>query len=310
MLPSLLFAFLIAAPATAPGGFEQARATARSGHGDQAVAELLALGDDTRAQQLLCTVYVTMERFDEGIRTCEAVARANPSSSEAQLFLARAYGAKADHSGTFTGMKLVGKIRGAFEKAVELDPTSIEALSDLGEFYVSAPSIVGGGSDKATVLVDRLMKLSPARGYRLLGMIAQKNNNPTAAETALQKEIEQKHSPEAYVDLANFYAHVQQWDKASAAAVSAIRHDTHHGADSIDAANLLVKMNRELPTAEQACRDYLAGSDQTAEMPAFKVHSLLGLALTKQGNKTAAQTEFGAALELAHDYPPARKGAQ
>ncbi|ADV82670.1 tetratricopeptide repeat protein [Terriglobus saanensis] len=310
MLPSLLFAFLIAQPATASGGYEQARATARSGHGDQAVAELLALGEDVRAQQLLCTVYVTLERFDDGIHTCEAVARANPSSSEAQLLLARAYGAKADHSGAFTGMKLVGKIRGSFEKAVELDPTSVEALSDLGEFYVSAPGIVGGGSDKATVLVDKLMKLSPARGHRLLGMIAQKNNNLPAAEAEFQKEIEQKHSPESYVDLANFYAHEKQWEKASAAALSAIRRDTHHGADSIDAANLLVKMNRELPAAEQAYRDYLAGSNQTAGAPAFKVHTLLGLALAKQGDKAAAQSEFAAALELAHNYPPARKGAQ
>src|SRR6187402_804198 len=310
MLPSLFLALVVAQPPTTPGGYEQAQAAARSGRGDEAVTRLLALKNDARAQQLLCTVYVTMERFDEGIRACEAVARANPSSSGAQLLLARAYGAKADHSGTFTGMKLVGKIRGSFEKAVELDPTSIEALSDLGEFYVSAPGIVGGGSDKATALAPRLMKLSPARGHRLLGMIAQKNDNPAVAEAEFQKEIEQKHTPESYVDLANFYAHEKQWEKASATALLAIRRDTRHGADSIDAANLLVKLNRELPAAVQAYRDYLAGSNQTAETPAFKVHTLLGLALAKQGDKPAAQQEFTAALELAHDYPPARKGAQ
>ncbi len=310
MLPSLILALVVAQPLTTSGGYEQAQAAARSGHGDEAVRQLLALKNDTRAQQLLCTVYVTLERFDEGIRTCEAVARANPSSSEAQLLLARAYGAKADHSGAFTGMKLVGKIRGSFEKAVELDPTSIDALSDLGEFYVSAPSIVGGGSDKATALVAPLMKLSPARGHRLLGMIAQKNGNLPVAEAEFQKEIEQKHSPESYVDLANFYAHEKQWEKASAAALSAIRHDTRHGADSIDAANLLVKINREIPAAIRSYRDYLAGSNQTAGMPAFKVHTLMGLALAAQDNKGAAQSEFAAALELAHDYPPAQKGAQ
>jgi tetratricopeptide (TPR) repeat protein len=310
MLPSLILALVIGQAATASGGFEQARATARSGHGDEAVAQLLALGQDPRALQLLCTVYITMEKFDEGIRACEAAVSANPSSSEAQLLLARAYGAKADHSGAFTGMRLVGKIRGSFEKAVELDSTSVEALSDLGEFYVSAPGIVGGGSDKATLLVDKLMKLSPARGHRLLGMIAQKNNNLPVAEAEFQKEIEQKHSPESYVDLANFYAHQKQWEKASAAALSAIHHDVRHGADSIDAAKLLVKLNRELPAAEQAYRDYLAGSNQTAGTPAFKVHTLLGLALARQGEKAGAQREFAAALELAHDYPPARKGAQ
>lgn len=309
VIVSVLALILLSLPAKA-AEYDQAYAMATAGRGDDAVAQLRSLTGDPRAQALLCIVLLTMDRFDDSVRACEAAVRLQPSDGGYQLSLARAYGSKAEHSGVFTGMKLVGTIRRSFEKAVELEPTSVDAISDLGEFYVSAPGIVGGGTEKAQALVDHLMKLSPARGHRLQAMIAQKSGNNAQAESELHKEIAVKHSPESYVDLANYYAHLKQWQKAADAAQTAIGRDTRHGADVVDAARLLVKMNCELSTAQQAYRDYLAGSNQSIGTPAFKVHALLGELLQKQGDRAGARKEFAAALALVKDYAPARRGAQ
>lgn len=301
----------LCAPAYA-ATFKEAFEFAQAGRADDAMAALKSVlatsPSDDRAQSLLCTVEVTLEKYDDAIRACETATRIAPASSKYQLALARAYGAKADHAGALTGMRLVGKIRDAFQKAVQLDPVNVEAMSDLGEFYVDAPSIVGGGTDKAKTLVPKLMIANSARGHRLLGMIATKDGDAATAQAEFEKELAIGHTPEAYVDLANFYSKRKDWSKAATFAVEAIHRDTQHGPDSVDAANILVRLSRNVDVAQQAYRDYLASSQQSAGVPAFRIHTLLGQTLLHQGDKAAAQKEFSAALALAHEYGPAREG--
>ncbi len=101
-----------------------------------------------------------------------AVANA-PSSSANQMWLGRAYGMKASRV-LLTALPLAKKVRISFEKAVQLNGSDIEAMSDLGEFYVGAPGIVGGGLDKAAALADRMQPLSAEKAHRLRALIAQK----------------------------------------------------------------------------------------------------------------------------------------
>ena len=54
------------------------------------------------------------------------------------------------------------KVRTEFERAVELDPKNSEARADLAEFYIEAPSIVGGGKDKARAQAEALAGFDPA----------------------------------------------------------------------------------------------------------------------------------------------------
>ena len=68
---------------------------------------------------------------------------------------------------------LAKRARAEFEQAVSLDPRNGEALTDLGEFYTSAPGVVGGGIDKAQALVPQLEKVDPARAHILLARIAE-----------------------------------------------------------------------------------------------------------------------------------------
>ncbi|MEK6396497.1 MAG: hypothetical protein V4734_00290, partial [Terriglobus sp.] len=143
-----------------------ARTDAHNGRVDSAIA---AIGNakSADAQYLLCSLYESIEQRDHAIQACAAAASAEPNNSTYALELARTYGDKADHSGAFTGMRMVGRIRGNFEHAVQLDPSNVEALSDLGQFYVEAPGIAGGGTDKARDIVEKLKPLSAARSHRL-----------------------------------------------------------------------------------------------------------------------------------------------
>ncbi|WP_052200173.1 lipopolysaccharide assembly protein LapB [Terriglobus sp. TAA 43] len=284
-----------------------AKADAHNGRVDSAFAALgNAKGAD--AEFLRCGLYNSIEDIDHAIQACEAATAAAPNNSTYELELARMYGNKADHSGAFTGMRMVGKIRGAFEKAVQLDGSNVEALSDLGQFYVEAPGIVGGGTDKAKLLVTKLQPLSPARAHRLSAMIANKSHDDATTETEYKAALAAGHSPEAWVDLARFYRNRKQDDNAEKAALSAIQGDKEHGPDTLDAAKLLLQMHRSVPAAQAGLRSYLATPQEHVAFYA-QAHVLLGDSLKASGDNDGAQKEYAAALALAHNYEPARKAA-
>ena len=301
-------ALLVSCTAGRAQSLAAAKAEARVGKVDAAIAELSTAPKTPETHALLCSLDGSIEKWDEAVRECEAASAAAPTSSDYALELARAYGAKADHSGALTGLRMVGRVRENFERAVQLDPNSVEALSDLGEFYVEAPGMVGGGTDKARALVIRLQPLSPARAHRLAGMIAAKAKDDKTAEQEFKAATALAHTPEAYVDLAKFYRAHKQADRAAEQAKLALRHDAHHGPDSLDAATILLDLKLETSAAQDALRAYLQ-TPQSGVANYAKAHVLLGDSLRTAGDTAGAQKEYAAAVALAHDYERARKGA-
>ena len=289
----------------------QARALAHQGKADAAISQARAVAGSSprsfEAHELLCQLFRSTNHFDDAIHECEAARDLQSGNSNAELELARAYGAKADHAGALTGMRMVGRIRDSFEKAAQLDPRNVDALSDLGEFYVEAPGLVGGGADKARAIIAQLRPLSPARSHRLAGMLAAKSGDYATADAEFAAELAAAPTPEAYVDLAVYNRKRKNFAAAEANAVLAIQKDTAHGPDTIDAAENLLLLRRSLPIAQQGLLDYLAHDQRSVVLPAAHVHTLLGEILQAQGNNVAAQQQFQQALTLVADYEPARK---
>lgn len=302
LVAALLFVGIVEAQVPAA-----AKAAAHSGRVDEALTAIGSL-HSADADFLRCQLYSSIEQRDRAIDACEAAATATPTNSDYALELARAYGAKADHSGALTGLRMVGKIRGAFERAVELNGKSVEALSDLGQFYVEAPGMVGGGTDKARDLVTRLKPLSPARAHRLAAMLADKKNDDATAQTEYKAAVATAHSAESYVDLARYYRSHKQMAAAEEAARSAIQADKEHGPDTFDAASLLLEMRRNTAAGQAALRSYLA-TPQAGVAAYAHAHFLLGESLKASGDTAGARSEYAAALALAHEYEPARKAA-
>ena len=78
----------------------------------------------------------------------------------------------------------------------------------------------------------------------------------------------------------------------------------------VDAASILMEINREIDPAEKMLRGYLAGKARSDAAPAFKVHEQLARLLLKKGDKAAAKSEFEEALTMAHDDAAAKKVLQ
>jgi tetratricopeptide (TPR) repeat protein len=311
------FSFLLLILLSAPflmADATQANALLQQGRVDEAAAslrELLAMHPgDGQAHQLLCRIYYAQDMADNAIHECQLAASSDPASSDDQMWLGRAYGFKASHAHPLSALSLAIKVRVAFEHAVQLDPENIHALNDLGEFYVAAPALIGGGLDKAQALAARMQPHFPSRAHRLLALIAEKKKDDAIAEAEFSSAVAAGKAPEAYIDLGHFYERHHQPDKMVDALQSGITTDRRKGPSLVDAASILTDAHRSPELAETLLRAYLSSPAKTDDAPAFKVHLQLGNLLAHQGDLAAAHREYAAALALASNYAPARNAMQ
>jgi tetratricopeptide (TPR) repeat protein len=244
---------------------------------------------------------------DSAIEECELATSSAPDSSDNQMWLGRAYGFKASHANPVSALSLALKVRIAFERAVQLDPENIHAMSDLGEFYVAAPALIGGGLDKAQTLAARMQPHFPSQAHRLLAFIAEKKKEDAIAEAEFSNAVAAGKTPEAYIDLGHFYERHHQPGKMVDALQSGIATDRRKGPSLVDAASILTDAHCSPELAETLLRAYLSSSGKTDDAPAFKVHVQLGDLLAHQGDPAAAHREYAAALALASNYAPAQK---
>ncbi|WP_254059624.1 lipopolysaccharide assembly protein LapB [Granulicella sp. L46] len=281
---------------------------------DEAVAraQRLAAADpkDGQAYLLLCRSFYAEAHAEEAIDACTRATEILPRSSDAQDWLGRAYGMKAERAGPIAGLSLALKVRAAFESAVALDPGNGDAINDLGEFYIDAPMIIGGGLDKSAALANQAMALRPQPAHRILAMTAEKKKDYGTAEREFRAAVAVANRADAWNDLGAFYRRRGEYDKAVEALKQGLAVDRAKDASLVDTASLLDRMHREPELAEKALRDYLGSGVKSDDAPAIKVHVMLGKLLQNEGDKAGAKIEFETALQMASRYAPAKQALQ
>ena len=294
---------LFAAPSSSPD------VLLAQGRVDDVIAVLqnkVTSSPDAASFNLLCRAHMLLDNWDAGIPECQKAIALDPGNSRYHLWLGRVYGQKADHSSFWTAAGLAKKVRSEFETAVRLDPRDVEARSDLGEYYLEAPGIMGGGKDKAENEARQVSTLDPSQSHTMQARIAEKNGDLATAETEYRAAIQASgNKPGTWLGLAEFYRRHERFDQMQ----DAIQHVSSSSSSSfylVRAAEVLVRAKREIPLAAQLVRRYLAGGKTDEDAPAFKAHYLLGTLLEKQGNRPGAADEYRAALSLAANFTPAR----
>jgi tetratricopeptide (TPR) repeat protein len=301
ILFSPFLAFLSLAAVAVPSAKELVAA----GHVDEAIQilqqQISRSATDAEAHNLLCRAYFMMEEWDRGIAACERAKNLDPQKSLYELWLGRIYGEKADRAGFLSAAGLAKKVRTSFERAVDLDPKSSEARTDLAEFYVEAPAIVGGGLEKARAQAEELLPLNPGMAHWVLARIAGKQKDAALAEREYRAAIVASHSgTRAWLDLAIFLQHAKRLDEMEQAVQTLERSPVDRRESLMDAASVLLKAGRDYPLALRLLRRYLEAPVE--EGPAFKAHDLLGQLLEKQGDFSGAAAEYRSALSLFHNY--------
>ena len=222
--------------------------------------------------------------------------------------LGEAYGSATQDLSFFKQMRLAGKIREAFETAVELDPDNVEARAGLATYYINAPGVAGGSDEKALEQAEEIARRDPYRGHMVRAAVFQSGNDDEAAEREYRAAIEA--SPDranAYQALGIFLTSKERFEEAVEVYDSAL-------AAIPDAMGVRYQLGRTasisgqfLERGEAAFIRYLAYQPAPDEPGLDWAHYRLGLIHQHQGRTDDARTQFEQALQLNPDHEEAGK---
>lgn len=267
---SLALVFLtLALTATASPQFDAARDlyTQRKDAEAKTAFEALARAEPRNAEVSLYLGRLAMRArdFDTAIKHFEKAIELDPKRSAYHLDLGGAYGNKAQSAGLLSKASLAGKSRNALEKAVELDPRSIDARNGLLQFYSQAPGIMGGGMDKAHAQADEMIKLDPIRGK---------------------------------IAKAGLFSREKKFDEAFALYEDTLRSKPDDYASLYQIGRLAAETGQRLELGLASLQKCLGMTPPSGAPGHAAAHWRLGNIWEKKGDKTAARTCYEAALAV------------
>src|SRR5882762_11091523 len=306
----LVFLLLIASSLTASAA-DSAKDMLAAGRIDDAIAELTAhlssAPANAKSSNLLCRAYFALGDWDRAESSCRRAVSIQPDNSRFHLWLGRVYGEKADRANFLAAAGLAGKVRGEFERAVQLNPKDVDARLDLAEFYLAAPGIVGGGEQKARAQAQFIATVNPAREHWVYARIAEQKKDTVIAEREYHQYIDlSQGDAEAWLNLALFLRRQKRFDEMEQAIVKLSQAPMPKLDVLVEASQMLYRAGRNYPFATQLLNRYLAVGPVEAA-PAFKAHHQLGLLLEKQGDKAGAAREYRASLALVRNFGMAQQ---
>lgn len=278
-----------------------------SGRVNDALAALTR-HDDARSLNLLSRAYFSMERWDDAVKYGERAVRLEPGNAGYHLWLAREYGRKAGDSNPLRAAGLAKKARDEFERAVQLDPSSVQAHVDLAEYYTEAPAIMGGGLDKARGQAAAVQPYDKGMADLILARVDVKAKDFSGAENDFKAAIKDAKSPaDMWLQLAAFYREQGRMGDMQNAVRSAMAVPNKPSDSYFDAGKELLLGSRDYGAAVQYLQKYLASGALVESAPAFRAHYLMGQLQEKMGNTAAAASEYQASLAMASGFAPAQK---
>ena len=310
----LAFAVALAAvPLNAKAAPMLAQELLNQGRVDDAIAQLQERirksPNDAEAHHLLSRAYLMIESWDKAVAPAERAVELQPDNSNYHLWLGRAYGRKAEHSIFFKAIGWARKCRAEFERAVELNAGNVPARTDLAEYYLEAPSFLGGGKDKARTQADEIAPRDRAAAHMVRARVAEDDKDYGTAEREMWQAIADSKEPAGYwLDMAAFYRRRDRLNEMEDATNKALAADKEKDPFIlVQAAALLLRAGRNFSGAASMARKALSTPATVEGVPSFQAHYLLGQALERQGDNTGAEREYRAALSLARDYKQAQK---
>ena len=262
---------LISASAAAAGTgaeFDRAERLYQRTQYAAAIDTLRASAKDSAASDALIGKSYFMEGQYKGSSSyLQKAVTEDPTNAEYYDWLGKAYGRRAERASFVTALPLATKTRECFEKAVALDPANLEALSDLFEFYLEAPGVIGGGMAKAEAIAARIGQLSAAEWHYARARLAEKRKDMGEAEREYRQAMEAApHDVGRMIDLATFLSQQHRYEESDRVFELAIRTDPGSAKVIFARAADYIRTKRNLSEARALLRRY-SGLPHTPDDP-------------------------------------------
>jgi tetratricopeptide (TPR) repeat protein len=244
------------------------------------------------------------ELYDDDLAysSAEKAVELDPKNADYHYFLGTASGYKAEHSNWFSGLSLARKAQHEFLTAVELNPNNVDAQRDLISYYIAAPGIAGGGDEKAQAQITELDVAHPVPA-RLARMELYENRKKfTEASNEARGVVSVRpRLVKSYLEVAEYFQ-----NREDAASIRAALNAIPRGLPPdprvdyyVAVANVIAGEN--IPDAMKTFNAFLLRQPpprREDHVTLGDVHSWLGRAYEKIGQRAAAISECHAALKL------------
>jgi tetratricopeptide (TPR) repeat protein len=224
--------------------------------------------NDASLNFLLGESYYQLGEFPRAVTSLERAVQLAPKDSEYHDWLGKAYGRKAEGSMFLSAMSWARKTHREFEIAVELDPQNFEAQRDLIRYEMNAPSVVGGGDDKALKHIDGLEKIDPIQGQLARGEFFATKKRMPEADAVFGKILESNSDRVGvYFELTDYYRDRGNADKMGEAINKAERIDPEDRRLKFYKGIFLVMKAKKPAEAEMMLKSYLATVPDNSDLP-------------------------------------------
>ncbi len=149
---------------------EEGKAELQRGHIGRAkeIFEAVLKGDDNNAEAHYRLGLVELRRDyrneDDAVDHMERATELMPQNADYQYGYGAALGMKAQNSGVLKQAFLAPKVKKAFMQAVALNPNLVQARIGLAQYYLRAPSLMGGDEEKGWKEIDTVITLDEYQG--------------------------------------------------------------------------------------------------------------------------------------------------
>jgi tetratricopeptide (TPR) repeat protein len=242
---------------------------------------------------------------DEAVRCFERAVALDSRSSLYHMWLGHAYSRQLSSAGFLRKPFIARRSGEAYNMAVTLDPTSVDAAEARLDFFLGAPGIVGGGLDKAQAEATRIATLDAYRGGMAAARIAEHEKRWPEAERQYRSLMTAHPDRTAAGDaLVTLLQNANRFDEAFRIVDERLARLPDETGSLYNLGRLSAISGQHLVRGDAALRRFLT-LVTTDPVRQSNAHYRLGMIKEKMGDTHAAATEYRAAIDAYPRHAPA-----
>ena len=264
-----------------------------------ALAEAARGAQGARATFLTACEQVIGGRITEGVASLEEAVRADPNNAVYHFWLGRAYGEQAETASKIRLLRIAGRAKASFERAVQLAPDYLDGREGLMQYYLQAPGIAGGSVEKARQQAREIATRNPYRGALALVSVARKDKDQGSVVRAFDSAIAQfPDSAGLYNALLAVLVERKDWPRAWNAIERMQRARPGSQTAAYAFGRTAALSGQRLDEGERYLRAYLQYEPKAREPGHGGARWRLGMILEHRGDKAGARREYQEAIRL------------